>query len=123
AAAEIVAVLRDRSARLGDTLRRAASFVRACGLLAPLLAAHAANGIVRVTGRAGPSTVERFPAALTDARRGRDESGRFAVSVRVPPPNWGVEPWAGAPAAPTIMRRLRAASDPAGVLAPGRYSA
>lgn len=121
AGAEIAIVLRAPSSALAATLREACRLAESARLVRPGIAAHAANGSVRVFAHAAESTPGRFAAALADTRAAmQDVAGH--VSVPVPPRGAeSFEPWLVEPPALALMRRMKQVFDPAGILAPARF--
>jgi glycolate oxidase FAD binding subunit len=119
--AGITIVLRAPVSALAATLREACRLAESARLVHPGIAAHAANGSVRVYGDAAESTPGRFTAALADARAAmHDVAGQ--VSVPVPPRGAeSFEPWLVEPPALALMRRMKQVFDPAGILAPTRF--
>jgi FAD/FMN-containing dehydrogenase len=104
---------------VGAVLESAQNAARARGTAVRTLA-HAANGVVRIAVlRAGDV------APLVGALRPALESagGSLVVQRALPEVKAGLDVWGGAGSGTELMRRIKAAFDPAGALAPGRFVA
>lgn len=89
------------------------------------IAAHALDGTVRALVPAGVAgdmlVVDRFTGAVAAARASLAEHGG-TLQVPVPPRNDGAfDPYGADTTLLPLMRRLKDAFDPAGILAPGRF--
>jgi glycolate oxidase FAD binding subunit len=104
---------------VGAVLESAQSAARARGTAVRTLA-HAANGVIRIAVlRAGDVT------PLVGALRPGLESagGSLVVQRALPEVKAGLDVWGGAGSGLELMRRIKAAFDPAGALSPGRFVA
>jgi len=80
--------------------------------------AHAANGVVRIAIEQ-PGVAASLIAALRPALAAR--GGSFVVERAVPSVKVSCDVWGDAGPGFPLMRRLKEAFDPAGILAPGRF--
>ncbi len=102
---------------VGDFMERAESSARKAD--AQMRAtAHAANGVVRLAV-AQPDAVASLVAALRPALEAR--GGSFVVERASPSVKASLDVWGDAGPGLPLMRRLKEAFDPAGILAPGRF--
>jgi glycolate oxidase subunit GlcD len=128
ASADVALRLAGRPSRLRATLARAVALQQrlrsAAGNDASAgraLMIHAQDGIVRLLADA-PSPVSAWPRTIAEAREAELEAGGTLVVAQAP--SWlAAELDAFGPVGPPIdlMRRLKSAFDPAGILSPGRF--
>jgi FAD/FMN-containing dehydrogenase len=104
---------------VGPVLEAAQAAARERGTAVRTLA-HAANGIVRIAVLR-PADVEPLLSVL----RSRLESagGSLVVQRALPEVKARFDVWGATGSGTELMRRLKAAFDPAGILAPGRFVA
>ncbi len=81
--------------------------------------AHGANGVVRASV-ADPTAVGDLVATLRPQVEAR--GGWFVVERASPAVKRGLDTWGAATSAPELMRRVKHAFDPDGLLAPGRFT-
>jgi glycolate dehydrogenase FAD-binding subunit len=104
-------------AAVGAALEAAEAAARGRGIAARTLA-HAANGVVRIAV-SRPADVAPLVRAL---RAGLESTGGSLVVHRaIPEVKAVVDVWGAAASGGPLMRRIKAAFDPAGVFAPGRF--
>lgn len=130
AGAAVIVRARDLPTRVHDTLQHALHVAATLPSERCTLAAHATEGTVRVLfapdGRAGDGldaeTCARFEVAIDQARHALAANGG-TLHVPVPPEHASAEfdPFAADAALLPLMRTLKNALDPAGILAPGRF--
>jgi glycolate oxidase FAD binding subunit len=104
---------------VGAVLEAAQAAARERGTTVRTLA-HAANGVVRIAVPRGGDV-----APLVGALRPALESagGSLVVQRATPEAKAGLDVWGAAGSGTELMRRLKAAFDPAGLLSPGRFVA
>ena len=102
-------------ADVGTTMATIESAARAAGAAVRCLA-HAASGVVRVAVADAAAV-----AALVDVLRPGVERRGGALVVTRMQPGVDVEPWGTTGPAHALMRGVKTALDPAGILAPGRH--
>jgi glycolate oxidase FAD binding subunit len=113
--------------RLGATIRHALDLVSVVTPLDWTIAAHATAGIVRVFRNRGtaPTTAAAAAGIVESASRIRGaiagEGGSLIVTVLPENADPAFDAHAADPALLPLMRRLKEAFDPAGILAPGRF--
>ena len=118
-AAPAAAVLRASvlPSEVGDVMTAIEAAARARGSDVRCLA-HGANGVVRASV-ADPTAVGDLVAALRPQIEAR--GGWFVVERGAPAAKSGLDTWGAATATPDLMRRVKHAFDPEGLLAPGRF--
>jgi glycolate oxidase FAD binding subunit len=104
-------------ADVGEVIERAQECARGANVRARVMA-HAANGVVRMAVPA-PDAVAPLVGALRPALEAR--GGSFVVERATPAVKASLDVWGDVGPALPLMRRVKEAFDPAGILAPGRF--
>jgi glycolate oxidase FAD binding subunit len=104
-------------ADVGEFMEQAAGAVHEADARARTIA-HAANGVVRIAVEQ-PSAAASLVRALRSALE--THGGSFVVERAVPSVKASLDVWGDAGPGFPLMRRLKEAFDPAGILAPGRF--